>query len=66
MDSRAIEKSAREVAARATRRTVDSAIVAYTGAHGAPPASVRDLAGYVDGDISAYRIIRGRAAGPGC
>ncbi len=61
-----LEKSARLVAARVDCRTVDSAIVAYVGAHGRAPQSVRDLTGYVKGDISAYRILRGTAAGPGC
>jgi hypothetical protein len=61
-----LERAAREVAGRATCHTVDSAIVAFTGEHGVPPRSVAELAGYVDGDISAYRIAGGRAAGPGC
>ncbi len=57
---------AREVAGQATCRTVDAAIVAYVGIHDEIPASVADLAGYVDGDIAAYRIVDGVAAGPGC
>ncbi len=66
LDSKVLERSAREVASRATCRAVDSAIIAYTGEHGSAPTSVRDLSGYLDGDISAYRVVRGRAAGPGC
>ncbi|MET0425166.1 MAG: hypothetical protein ABW046_14870 [Actinoplanes sp.] len=54
------------MANQATCRTVESAIVAYVGVHDRPPASVAQLADYVDGDITAYRIVRGRAAGPGC
>ena len=46
--------------------TVDGAIVAYVAKHGTPPASTGDLKPYVKGDISAYRIVQGQAAGPGC
>ena len=66
LNSQALEKSARAVAAQATCRTVNSAIVAYAGEHGSAPASARELVAYVDGDITAYRIVRGKAAGPGC
>ncbi len=66
LNPKVLEKSARAVAVQATCRTVDSAIVAYAGEHGSAPASVRDLVAYVDGDITAYRIVRGKAAGPGC
>jgi hypothetical protein len=61
-----LEESARVVAAQASCHTVDTAIVAYTGVNDRPPASITDLAGYVKGDISAYRIVNGQAAGPGC
>jgi hypothetical protein len=61
-----LEQAAREAAAQATCRTVDSAIVAYIGLHGEPPASIAELTGYVKGDITAYRIVDGQAAGPGC
>jgi len=57
---------ARTVAAQASCRTVDSAIVAYVAVHDRQPASIADLTGYVKGDISAYRIEDGTAAGPGC
>ena len=66
LDSKALEESARAAAAKATCRTVNSAIVAYAGEHGSAPASARELVAYVDGDITAYRIVRGKAAGPGC
>ncbi|WP_250004064.1 hypothetical protein [Actinoplanes sp. M2I2] len=65
-DTKRAEQQARTVAAQATCRAVDSAIVAYVGVHGDPPASTAQIAGYLDGDITAYRIVRGRAAGPGC
>ncbi|MFC7532910.1 hypothetical protein [Actinoplanes sp. GCM10030250] len=61
-----VEASARVVADQATCRTVDSAIVAYVGEHGEEPRSVSQLRGYVKGDISRYRIVKGIAAGPGC
>ena len=56
----------RTVADQATCDTVDAAIVAYAGAHDRGPLSIADLAGYVKGDITAYRIVGGMAAGPGC
>jgi hypothetical protein len=60
------EKHAREVAGQATCRTVDAAIVAYLALHDEAPHQIGDLADLVDGDIAAYRIIDGLAAGPGC
>lgn len=57
---------AAKVSQQATCRTVDGAIVAYVAQHGTPPTRTADLKPYVDGDISAYRIVRGQAAGPGC
>ena len=60
------EKHAREVASQATCRTVDSAIVAYVALHDEAPRRIADLTGFVDGDITAYRIVDGLAAGPGC
>jgi hypothetical protein len=61
-----LETRARVVAARADCRAVDEAIVAYVTTHDRDPKTVRDLAGLVKGDISAYRIVGGLAAGPGC
>jgi hypothetical protein len=61
-----LENQARTVAAQASCRTVDSAIVAYIAVHDRQPVSIADLTGYVKGDISAYRIVQGTAAGPGC
>ena len=54
------------VATAADCRAVDAAIVAYEARHGAAPAFVDQLKPYVRGDVSAYRIVRGQAAGPGC
>jgi len=61
-----ISAPAREVAAQATCRTVDTAIAAYIAIYDEEPATVADLAALVDGDITAYRIAGGVAAGPGC
>jgi hypothetical protein len=61
-----LERQAQQVADKATCRAVNSAIVAYVGVNGTGPASIKDLAGLLDGDISRYRVIAGRAAGPGC
>lgn len=61
-----LESQARVVAAAASCRTVDSAIVAYVSVNDRAPVSITDLAGYVKGDISSYRIVGGVAAGPGC
>jgi hypothetical protein len=58
--------TAEQVADRATCRTVDQAIVGYLTMNDRPPRSIADLRPYVRGDISAYRIAGGRAAGPGC
>lgn len=60
------EEAARQVADQTTCRTVDTAIVAFVGVHGAAPRSVSQLRSYVKGDISKYRIVDGVAAGPGC
>ncbi len=65
-DSKKAEEQARVVANQATCRAVDTAIVAYAGINGTDPASISDLTGYLKGDISRYRIVRGQAAGPGC
>jgi hypothetical protein len=61
-----LEKQAQQVADRASCRTVDTAITAYVAIHDEAPTSIADLAGYVKGDITAYRIAGGVAAGPGC
>jgi hypothetical protein len=45
---------------------VDDAIVAYLAARDVPTRTIADLGPYIRGDISAYRIEQGLAAGPGC
>ena len=60
------EEHAREVASQATCRTVNSAIVAYLALNDEAPKRTADLTEYVDGDITAYRIVGGVADGPGC
>ena len=59
-------KQAQVVADAASCHTVDTAIVAYLARTDQAPTSIGDLAGYVKGDITAYRIVDGVAAGPGC
>jgi len=61
-----LQKRATTVAEQPTCRTVNDAIVVYAGINERLPLSVADLAVYVTGDISAYRIVGGKAAGPGC
>jgi hypothetical protein len=61
-----LEDQARVVADAASCHTVDTAIVAYLARTDRAPKSIADLAGYVKGDITAYRIVDGVAAGPGC
>lgn len=61
-----LEHRARVVAAQADCNTVNSAIVAYVAVNDRDPRSIADLRGLVKGDISAYRIVGGMAAGPGC
>jgi hypothetical protein len=61
-----VEHKARVVAAQADCRVVDEAIVAYVSINNRDPRSVNDLRTLVKGDISAYRIVGGMAAGPGC
>ncbi len=62
----ALTARAEAVADQAGCRAVDQAVLAYTTVHDRPPRSIADLRPYVRGDISAYRITGGVAAGPGC
>ncbi|WP_305784690.1 hypothetical protein [Symbioplanes lichenis] len=66
LNTDALTARAETVASAATCRTVDAAIVAYVAEHGTAPARISQLRSYVKGDISAYRISKGVAAGPGC
>jgi hypothetical protein len=61
-----VTRSAQSTADKATCRAVDQAIVAYAAAHDRAPRAIADIAPYVRGDISTYRISGGVAAGPGC
>jgi hypothetical protein len=66
LDPDKTEERARAVASQATCRTVTSAIAAYVALHDEAPRQIADLTEFVDGDITAYRIVGGVAAGPGC
>jgi hypothetical protein len=59
-------QKAQAVADRADCRAVDTAIVAYLAVNDVAPTTVAQIQPYVRGDISAYRIVAGLAAGPGC
>ncbi|MFI5934438.1 hypothetical protein [Actinoplanes sp. NPDC051494] len=59
-------RQAEEVAAAADCRAVETAIVGYVAQYGTTPTRTAQLTPFVDGDITAYRIVRGRASGPGC
>jgi hypothetical protein len=61
-----VEHTAQATADKATCRAVDEAIVGYLAANDTPPTTITQLGSYVTGDITAYRIVRGVAAGPGC
>ena len=65
-NSDSLTRRADAVATAADCRTVDAAIVAYLAEHASAPTGVEQLKPYVRGDVSAYRIVHGRAAGPGC
>jgi hypothetical protein len=62
----AVTGGVRATAAKATCLAVDEAIVAYVAVYDRAPAAIADLTPFVDGDIAAYRIEKGLAAGPGC
>jgi hypothetical protein len=61
-----MKRPAQLIADHATCRVVDQAIVAYTGVTGDTPRTMADIAEYIEGDVRAYRIVAGRAWGPGC
>lgn len=66
LNPRQLESRAQAVADQASCRTVDTAIVGYLMNNGEQPTTVGQLASYVRGDISKYRIVNGLAEGPGC
>jgi hypothetical protein len=61
-----VTDSVQVTAARATCHTVNEAIVAYVALNDRTPTAIADLKPFVHGDITAYRIEKGVAAGPGC
>jgi hypothetical protein len=61
-----IEHTAQATADKATCRAVDEAIVGYVATNDTQPTKIAQLTSYVKGDITAYRVVRGVAAGPGC
>jgi len=62
----ALERRTEMVANAANCRAVDTAIVGYVADHGVAPTSIDQVTPYVRGDVSAYRLVHGHAAGPGC
>jgi hypothetical protein len=66
VDVPGITTMVRTVAGQATCRTVNIAILAYTAEHDVAPLTLADIRPYAYGDISAFRIVDGVAAGPGC
>jgi hypothetical protein len=64
--SESLVRRAGVVATAADCHAVDGAIVAYLDRNSTPPTGIDQLKPYVRGDISAYRIVNGQAAGPGC
>ena len=57
---------AEAVADQAGCHAVNQAILVYVAEHDSAPKRMADLKPYVDGDITAYRLVRGVATGPGC
>ncbi|GAA2580656.1 hypothetical protein GCM10010435_67470 [Winogradskya consettensis] len=66
LNSDALTARTQQVANAVSCRTVDEAIVAYVAQNDRTPTRLSQLRAYVKGDISAYRIVNGVAAGPGC
>jgi len=66
LNTDSVRSTAVTVASQASCRAVDQAIVGYVAQHNTPPTAIGQLQPWVRGDISAYRIVKGRAAGPGC
>ena len=61
-----LKDQAETVAGEAGCRAVNQAILGYIAQHDNAPKTITDLKPYLQGDISAYRIVKGAAAGPGC
>lgn len=62
----AVTHTAQATADKATCRAVDEAIVGYVAFNDRVPTSITQIQPMVRGDITAYRIAQGKAAGPGC
>jgi hypothetical protein len=66
LNSDSSTKKAQTVAGQADCRAVNAGIVAYVAEKNLAPHLIAEVMPYVLGDISAYRIVGGLAAGPGC
>ena len=66
LNTEGVRSTAQSAASRASCRTVTEAIVGYAALHDTAPTRIEQLRPWVQGDISAYRIVKGRAVGPGC
>ena len=62
----AVTQSAEIVANEAGCRAVEQAILGYVAANDRVPRTIADVQPFVSGDISAWRIVAGKAQGPGC
>ncbi len=51
---------------KATCHAAENAFAAYTTAEGRPPRTIADIAPYVSGDLTEYRITPRGVTGPGC
>ena len=54
-----LKDQAETVAGEAGCRAVNQAILGYVAQHDIAPKKITDLKPYLDGDISAYRIVKG-------
>ncbi|MBN1170787.1 MAG: hypothetical protein JXA67_01315 [Micromonosporaceae bacterium] len=67
LDVPALTGEATRTADRATCRTIETAVVAYTVEHSATPATIAEVRPLVDGEVEGYRLsLRGTVIGPGC
>jgi type II secretory pathway pseudopilin PulG len=62
----ALTRQSEATADQVTCRAVDTAIMAYYTEQQALPTVIADVTPYLQGDVSAYRVVSGRADGPGC
>ena len=66
VDIPTLSSESESTAAEATCRSVDTAILAFYAEHQVLPTTIEQITPYVLGDVTAYRIVSGAAAGPGC